>query len=197
MAVRPAKSAQVSGGEAVEAVGGASPLTMGAATSARRASPLRNIATSCRGCVEPSVAGCEGVQISKLQAPVLPDHGFNLACLPRIVAPSARLVLIDVPEKLPKVSILNPPPPPPDLPQNNINPFSIQTGRTFGQAARVMPAFRPHPLINFPPGFGSRRRFETYVAPANGQSDQLYYLLKSNSGARRGGGGGARRGGGC
>ena len=29
-------------------------LTMGAATSARRASPLRNIATSCRGCVEPS-----------------------------------------------------------------------------------------------------------------------------------------------
>jgi len=94
MAVRPAKSAQVSGGEAVEAVGGASPLTMGAATSARRASPLRNIATSCRGCVEPSVAGCEGVQISKLQAPVLPDHGFNLACLPRIVAPSARLIKV-------------------------------------------------------------------------------------------------------
>ena len=79
-------------------------------------------------------------------------------------------------------SILNPPPPPPDLPQNNINPFSIQTGRTFGQAARVMPAFRPNPLINFPPGFGSRRRFETYIAPANGQSDQLYYLLKSNMG---------------
>ena len=50
-------------------------LTMGAATSARRASPLRNIATSCRGCVEPTAAGCRrcgGNGFRKLQAPVLP-----------------------------------------------------------------------------------------------------------------------------